>query len=88
MSELRYCDGLGVTLYKFPVNDEFKKMINSRFNELSMFGFQPEDIVIVSYRGMQSAPLAIAGRIGKYAVRRFIDRYDKSMRHRSIDGGG
>ena len=67
---------LGVALFEYAKNDDLYRTIYSRIKELTKVGFKPEDIVVVSCRGMQSTALASVEKFGKHSVRRFTGEYD------------
>jgi len=68
--------GLGVELYPYKEPSELQKILENRINELLKVGFKPEDVAIISCRGMTSTALAEIERIGKHKVRRFTGKYD------------
>ena len=51
-------------------------ILERRIKELGKVGFKPEDISIVSCRGVQSTALADVVQIGKHKVRKFTGNYD------------
>lgn len=68
--------GLGVELYPYSQPAELNRILEDRVNELLKVGFKPEDVVIVSCRGMTSSALSEIESLGKHKVRRFTGKYD------------
>ncbi len=78
--------GLGVAMYEYAQTVELNRILDSRVHELVKVGFKPEDIVIVSCRGMKSTALAGVEKISKYQVRRFTGDYDVNSEQIYTDG--
>lgn len=68
--------GLGVEMYTYSQAAELDGILQDRVNELLKVGFKPEDVVIVSCRGMTSSALSEIESIGKHKIRRFTGKYD------------
>ena len=47
-------------------------------NELAKVGFKPEDIAIVSCRGVTSTALADVAQVGKHKLRKYTGKYDSN----------
>jgi len=78
--------GLGVSMYEYANTVELSRILDSRVRELVKVGFTPEDIVIVSCRGMKSTALAGVEKIYKHKVRRFTGNYDADSEQIYTDG--
>jgi len=78
--------GLGVAMYEYESSVEMQRTLDSRVNELTKVGFKPDDVAIVSCRGMQSTALADVVKIGKYNVRRFTGKYNAKNEQIYTDG--
>lgn len=78
--------GLGVVMYDYDKSSEIEGILERRIRELSKAGFKPEDIAIVSCRGMQSTALADIVQIGKHKVRKFTGDYDANNEQIYTDG--
>ena len=60
--------------------------MEARVDELMKVGFKPEDVEIISCRGMTSSAHAEIERIGKHNVRRFTGKYDRNNNQIYTDG--
>ena len=78
--------GLGVAMYEYDGTPELTDILADRIKELTKVGFDPDDIAIVSCRGMQSTALSDLSQIGKYKVRRFTGKYDANNNQIYTDG--
>ena len=78
--------GLGVVMYDYEEFSEIEGILERRVRELSKVGFKPEDIAIVSCRGMQSTALAEMVKIGKHKIRKFTGNYDARSNQIYTDG--
>ena len=70
--------GLGVALYDYEQSSELPDILGRRVNELAKVGFKPEDIAIVSCRGVTSTALADVAQVGKHKLRKYTGKYDSN----------
>ena len=56
-----------------------QRILDGRVNQLIKDGFKPDDIAVISCRGMQSTALADVDQIGKCKVRRFTGNYSTNI---------
>jgi len=73
-------------MYEYDQPKELPGILQRRIKELAKVGFNPEDIAIVSCRGMQSTALADVVQIGKHKVRKFTGKYDADNEQIYTDG--
>ena len=78
--------GLGVVMYDYEKPTEIPAILERRVRELSKVGFKPEDIAIVSCRGMGSTALKDVVQIGKHKLRKFTGKYDAKNEQIYTDG--
>ncbi len=69
--------GLGVQVFEYGRKNQLEGKLAHRINELVKTGFKPDDISIISCRGMESTALRATNRLGHHAVRRFTGKYDE-----------
>ena len=67
--------GLGVHIEEIASESALAKALTHRLIELVRMGFKPEQIVIVSCRGMGSSALKDATMLGTYRLKRFTGQY-------------
>lgn len=68
--------GLGVSVHRYPTPADQSKIVAKIITDLLAKGFRPEDIVILSLRGINSASFSEQKRIGNYTLKRFNNEYD------------
>lgn len=78
--------GLGVGVYDYEADAALQDLLARRIQEISKVGFKPEDIAIVSCRGMQSTALANLSQIGKHKLRKFTGKYNDKNEQIYTDG--
>ena len=69
--------GLGVQMFEYGRKNQLEGKLAHRVNELVKAGFKPNDIAIISCRGMDSTALSETDRLGQHYVRRFTGKYDE-----------
>ena len=78
--------GLGVAMHEYAKPAELTRRLDDRVHALVKVGFEPEDIAIVSCRGISSTALAGVGQISKYKLRRYTGQYDANNQQIYTDG--
>jgi len=78
--------GLGVGVYDYDESSELPAKLEHRIQKLAEVGFGPEDIAIVSCRGVQSTALSDVTQIGKHKLRKFTGEYDSNNEQIYTDG--
>jgi hypothetical protein len=78
--------GLGVDLHEYERTVDIQKILNGRVLDLVKQGFAPEDIAIISCRGIGSTSLDALETVGKWKVRRFSGKYDMNSQQVYTDG--
>jgi len=78
--------GLGVALHSYAEPTAQVQLVAERVKELKKAGFQNDEIVIVSCRGMASSAFQEVDRLGTLAIRRFTGNYDYQGNQVYTDG--
>jgi hypothetical protein len=67
--------GLGVGVHPYRDADDQAKHLDAAVADLIALGFAPDEIVILSLRGIDQSPLWKHDRIGRHTIRRFTGSY-------------
>lgn len=78
--------GLGVGVESYRDRDDQARLVAKTVNALLKRGFAPEDIVILSLRGVRNTGLAGRDRVGSHALRRVTGDYDRLGNQTVTDG--
>lgn len=78
--------GLGVGLSAIRDPEEQVKKVVSILKDLKAKGFKPEDIAIISCKGVQSSTFSEIDKLGNYHLKRFTGEYDSNGNQVYTDG--
>jgi superfamily I DNA and RNA helicase len=78
--------GLGVGVYDYEQASALPDVLEQRMKQLAKAGFGPEDVAIVSCRGMQSTALADVVQVGMHKLRKFTGKYNSNNEQVYTDG--
>ena len=78
--------GLGVGVYDYEDSSELPALLERRIGEITKPGFSPEDIAIISCRGIKSTALAEIAQIGTHRLRKFTGEYNSRNEQVYTDG--
>ncbi len=78
--------GLGVGVHPYREADDQARHLDQVRGYLISLGFSPEEIVILSLRGVDQSPLWTHLRIGRHAIRRFTGKYQPDGGQIETDG--
>ncbi len=68
--------GLGVAVHSYEDDREQVKLVSRTVSDLLAMGFEPEDIVILSMKGIAGTCLGDRRRVGNHTLKRFDGTYD------------
>ena len=68
--------GLGVSVHEYKEADEQPKIVGKIIQDLMRTGFSPDDIVIITNRGVQSSVFSNIDQVGGVALRHFKGEYN------------
>ncbi|HMB73016.1 MAG TPA: ATP-binding domain-containing protein [Gammaproteobacteria bacterium] len=78
--------GMGVHVETYATNEEQKKIVTHRINELVKAGFRHEEIAIVSCRGLSSTGFSDCEKLGSVPLRKFTQHYTADGEQIYTDG--